>query len=148
MLEDGTYKLTAMTGSLRYMAPEVANGLSYNETCDSYSFAIVFWQMLHCKVPYEMYTPKSLREKVYNGDHRRPLIDEGLNLSIKLCLQRSWTHDFKVRSNMAEVAGILRKECVSLRGGDSTGLEHQRRRADRLRLQPGVQATGLRHLRA
>jgi hypothetical protein len=31
-----------------------------------YSFAILLWEMLSLKTPYELYA-KSLREKVYNG---------------------------------------------------------------------------------
>ena len=45
-LEDGTYKLTGDTGSLRYMAPEVSLGKPYNDTVDTFSFAILCWQML------------------------------------------------------------------------------------------------------
>jgi serine/threonine protein kinase len=51
---DGTYNLTEMTGSPRYMAPEVANAKPYNATCDSYSFAILLWEMVSLQVPYEM----------------------------------------------------------------------------------------------
>ena len=60
---DGTYNMTNDTGSLRYMAPEVANGKPYNATCDSYSFSILLWQILSMKAPYELYTPTALREK-------------------------------------------------------------------------------------
>lgn len=127
--EDGTYRLTPLTGSLRYMAPEVANSQPYNTKCDSYSFAIVLWQMLHCKVPYEMYTPKSLREKVYNGANRRPIVDESLPSPIKLCLKLSWLANFQDRHTMDDITLILRKECVRTRDGDDTGLEHRRRRS-------------------
>ena len=37
-----TYNMTGQTGSYRYMAPEVAKELPYNETADVYSFAILF----------------------------------------------------------------------------------------------------------
>ena len=39
------YQLTGNTGSLRYMAPEVALKLPYNEKVDVYSFGIILWQM-------------------------------------------------------------------------------------------------------
>lgn len=127
--EDGTYKLTEMTGSPRYMAPEVANGKPYNETCDCYSFAILLWEIMALKRPYEFYTPKSLREKVYNGAHKRPPVDDSWHNSIKICLKRSWDQDLHVRSTMSQITTILRKECVSVRNGDETGLEHNRRRS-------------------
>jgi serine/threonine protein kinase len=121
--------LTGNTGSMRYMAPEVANGKPYTATCDSYSFAILLWQMLSLKVPFELYTPKLLREKVYNGLHKRPPIDETWAQSIKICLKRSWTEDFKVRNTMSQIATILRTECVRARAGDDSGLDHYHRRS-------------------
>ena len=49
----GMYRLSNMTGSLRYMAPEVAiMGQPYNESCDVYSFTIVLWEMLSLKRAY------------------------------------------------------------------------------------------------
>lgn len=36
-----TYKLTGETGSFRYMAPEVAQSLPYNQRADVYGFGIM-----------------------------------------------------------------------------------------------------------
>ena len=129
MNTDGTYNLTEMTGSPRYMAPEVANGQPYSATCDSYSFAVLLWEMLACKRPYELYTPKTLRSKVYNGAHKRPVINEEWPVPIKLLLKRCWAQNLQERNNMEEVYHILRKECVRCRDGDASGLEHTRRRS-------------------
>jgi serine/threonine protein kinase len=127
--EDGTYNLTGMTGSMRYMAPEVANSKPYTDTCDSYSFAILLWQMMSLKIPFELYTPRLLREKVYNGLHRRPPIDETWSQPIKICLKRSWAEDFKLRLTISQITAILKTECISAREGDDSGLEHLRRRS-------------------
>jgi len=126
---DGTYKLTGMTGSMRYMAPEVANGEPYNASCDVYSFAVLLWEIMAMKPPYEMYTPKSLREKVYNGPHKRPVIDDSWPYPIKICLKRSWGGNLHDRNTMEQVRKILRKECVQLRKGDESGLDHYQRRS-------------------
>ena len=40
------YKLTGNTGTLRYMAPEVVMGRSYNQSVDVYSFSILIWQIV------------------------------------------------------------------------------------------------------
>jgi serine/threonine protein kinase len=65
-LNDGTYHLTSMTGSPIYMAPEVGlgGGRTYNEKCDGYSFAILLWEMLTLKTPFELYTVKKLTSRV------------------------------------------------------------------------------------
>lgn len=39
------YQMTGYTGSLRYMAPEVAKQTPYNETCDIYSVGLVLWEV-------------------------------------------------------------------------------------------------------
>lgn len=127
---DGTYNLTAEAGSLRYMAPEVGNSQPYNATCDSYSFCILLWQMLLVKTPYELYTPASLRAKVYNGENRRPPIaEDSMNQAMKLCLKRGWVQNLHERSTMEQICCMLKKECVRVREGNEQGLEHIRRRS-------------------
>jgi serine/threonine protein kinase len=127
--KDGTYNLTEMTGSPRYMAPEVANANPYNATADCYSFSILLWQIISLQTPYELYTPKSLREKVYNGAHKRPPVNEEWSVQVKLLLRRGWTQDLHDRITMDAMVTILRKECVCARHGDDSGLEHNRRRS-------------------
>ena len=111
------------------MAPEVANGKPYNATCDVYSFAILLWQIFMLKTPYELYTPKALREKVYNGLHKRPPVDDTINAGMQLLLKRCWAQDLRERHSMDSVVAILRKENVRARDGDDRGLEHRRRRS-------------------
>lgn len=110
---ESTYNLTEMSGSLRYMAPEVANGLPYNHSCDVYSFGIVFWQILTLKTPFEQYTPKSLREKVYNGPHKRPPIRE-LETTPEFLhqglLEKCWHKNLYERPHMRHVMECLRQE--------------------------------------
>ena len=45
--------MTGNTGSLRYMAPEVALRKSYNEKVDVYSYGIMVWQMARDRVPFK-----------------------------------------------------------------------------------------------
>lgn len=42
---NGLYELSGNTGSMRYMAPEVALGNPYNHKVDVYSYGILFWQV-------------------------------------------------------------------------------------------------------
>jgi serine/threonine protein kinase len=112
------------------MAPEVYNKEPYNAKCDSYSFAILLWQMLSLKTPYELYMSETaMRDKIFNGPHRRPPIDDSWSPTTKRLLQQGWEHDIASRSSMTTIAQILRSECVVVRDGDERGLEHQRRRS-------------------
>ena len=168
-VDGGLYKLTADTGSPRYMAPgtnrfgfwmlmmdtcviwsahpfasifgsipvrtsnfngaEVALGKPYNGTCDTYSFCLLFWQMLALATPYEVYTVKKLKERVWSTMEKRPQIDEAWSAKIKLLLKRGWANDISSRFEMAQVEEILKNECIRIRNGDSAGLEHQKRRS-------------------
>ena len=47
-----TRRLTGQTGSLRYMAPEVATSQPYNHKAEVFSFATCLWQMCSHEVPY------------------------------------------------------------------------------------------------
>jgi serine/threonine protein kinase len=128
---DGTYNLTADTGSPRYMAPEVALGQPYNEKCDCYSFAVMFWEMMTLQIPFHLFTLAKLHERVWAGaEQKRPYVDQAFwSLPLQLCLKRSWTSDVKFRYDMSQVAGILKNQLVTIRGGDAQGLEHNRRRS-------------------
>uniref|UniRef100_A0A453DJ87 Protein kinase domain-containing protein n=1 Tax=Aegilops tauschii subsp. strangulata TaxID=200361 RepID=A0A453DJ87_AEGTS len=49
--------MTAETGTYRWMAPEVINHKPYDHKADVFSFAIVLWELVTSKVPYENLTP-------------------------------------------------------------------------------------------
>ena len=98
-----------MSGSPRYMAPEVAKGLPYNASCDVYSFSILFWQILTVREPFEQYTMKSLREKVYEEPHKRPPIEESIEITFKPLLKASWSKNLHRRPSMKEVVGRIIK---------------------------------------
>lgn len=49
--------MTAETGTYRWMAPEVIEHKPYDEKADVFSFGIVLWEVLTCKVPYNDMTP-------------------------------------------------------------------------------------------
>ena len=44
--------MTAKVGTIQWMAPEVLQGLEYNESADIYSTAIIAWELLTGKCPF------------------------------------------------------------------------------------------------
>jgi len=81
------------------------------------------------KTPFELYTMKTLKAKVWGGEKKRPFIQEDWPLSVKSLLRRAWSENAKERPEFAQISKILRKECVRVRGGNDSGLEHSRRRS-------------------
>ena len=60
----GAYKLTPMTGSLRYMAPEIFNGWAYNSLADSYSFGVLLWEVIALVRAFASYTANEIKDMV------------------------------------------------------------------------------------
>ena len=85
--------------------------------------------MLSLHAPFELYTLKKLRDRVYSGENKRPLIPDDWPSSIRRLLEHGWSPDWDIRPTMKEVETSLRKECVRARGGNENGLEHKRRRS-------------------
>lgn len=64
------YPLQGCTGSLRYMAPEVALSQPYNEKADIYSFGILLWQIGTGKLPFAGFSLEKLVIQVIQGGLR------------------------------------------------------------------------------
>lgn len=129
---NGLFHLTGMTGSPRYMAPEVANSQPYNATCDCYSFALLLWEMLALQVPFgKTLTFAKLHLKVWTYPHERPtLLDyDTWPEEIHCLLEEAWTENVAERKPMDQISEILRVQVLKGRGGDGSTLEHMRRRS-------------------
>jgi serine/threonine protein kinase len=126
------------TGTLRYMAPEVANCEPYDASSDVYSFAILLWQMLALKTPYEKNNSTMMFEEVYNGAHTRPYVPNLWSLPIQICLKRCFSKNPKERFKMDQVVEVLKREVVRVRSGDDSGLEHNTRRSTHIFRRPTI----------
>jgi len=111
-LADGTYRMTGDTGSPRYMAPEVALELSYNETADVYSFSILAWQILDLSTPFENFNMTMFDKKVVRGGFR-PKLDPKWPANISKLLAQSWHSQISERPTMERVVSALRDEINS-----------------------------------
>jgi len=105
----GLYRLTGNTGSLRYMAPEVALNQSYNLKADAYSFAIVFWQICSLTVPYAGYNCKMHADFVVTGGHR-PKIEKSWPQSWGHLMQTCWSIDVFERQDFDRILQLLEDE--------------------------------------
>ena len=105
---NGNYRLTGDTGSPRYMAPEVALGKPYNETCDVYSFSVLLWQILKLETPFVDFTMSMFRRSVINGGVR-PGCDPKWPKEILSLLRTGWGEPGN-RPCMEEVCSVLQEE--------------------------------------
>lgn len=116
-LQDGTYKLTGQTGSTRYMAPEVALGMPYNESVDVYSFSILVWQILHLETPFDTFTQHMFEVHVVkNGVRPKCNTTQVMTIPLANLLHRGWHANWKQRPTMDEMAKGLQDEIVRMGG--------------------------------
>jgi len=121
-LQDGNYKLTGFTGSLRYMAPEVVNSIPYNLSADVFSFGVILWVITSCSIPYQGWTVKMYKEKVA-GKGLRPTINESWRKEISNLIKSCWAQDSRKRPSFEEVMEHLQKVIVTLSSGDRVQLD-------------------------
>ena len=100
------YNLTAMTGSKRYMAPEVALGQPYNLTADVYSFSILLWEMLALRRVFFGMGPQEHFAQVVKAHYRPPL--QGFPMNVCQLLEIGWAPALQKRPSMQQVQRMLK----------------------------------------
>ena len=122
----GLYSLTGNTGSLRYMAPEVALGLPYSHRADAYSFGIVLWQICALATPYAGYTPAMHSDLVIDRG-LRPRPSDGWPVPWTDLMRRCWSARIGSRPEFDEVVATLDQEIddLLLEGGGEEGRRRQ-----------------------
>ncbi|KAI3907003.1 hypothetical protein MKW92_044344 [Papaver armeniacum] len=111
--ESVTEMMTAETGTYRWMAPELYSTVTlrhgekkhYNHKVDSYSFAIVLWELIHNRLPFE---GMSNLQAAYAAAFKnvRPSaedIPENLALIVTSC----WKEDPNARPNFSQIVQML-----------------------------------------
>mmetsp|Transcript_21063 Transcript_21063/g.45787 ORF Transcript_21063/g.45787 Transcript_21063/m.45787 type:complete len:731 (+) Transcript_21063:210-2402(+) len=100
------YTMSGETGSLRYMAPEVAEGTPYNAAADVYSFGIILWEINSGKKPFEGLNRESFYEQVVHGGERPPIKSKWPEALSNL-MQKCWDADMWNRPNFREILSAL-----------------------------------------
>jgi len=114
---DGMYLLTGNTGSLRYMAPEVAKGEPYNERVDAYSFGMLFWQICSLQTPFAGMSARAHADRVIQKGER-PKPDRSWPLSWINIMTRAWEPDTTKRPDFDEIAIFLETQVENMQGND------------------------------
>mmetsp|Transcript_46494 Transcript_46494/g.140870 ORF Transcript_46494/g.140870 Transcript_46494/m.140870 type:complete len:398 (+) Transcript_46494:410-1603(+) len=123
-LDTGLYTLTGNTGSLRYMAPEVALGRPYDERVDAYSFGILFWQICALTTPYSGYSCKMHADLVV-GKGYRPKPDSSWPLPWTDLMKRCWSTDVFARPDFENIVQVMDEEIEEMLRED--GMEQEGR---------------------
>ncbi|KAJ3671397.1 hypothetical protein LUZ60_007476 [Juncus effusus] len=99
--------MTAETGTYRWMAPEVINHLPYDQKADIFSFAIVLWELVTSKIPYDTMTPLQAALGVRQG--LRPIIPENTHPKLSELMQRCWDSSPSKRPSFSDLISELQE---------------------------------------
>lgn len=109
VMTNGTYQMSGKTGSLRYMAPEVALERPYNETVDVYSLAILAWEIFDMSTPYRGYSVAMHNELVV-GKGGRPTLNPKWGERLCGWLRKAWSAKIPERPDAKASKTLLRDE--------------------------------------
>lgn len=107
---------TGYTGSLRYMAPEVALREPYSEKVDVYSFGIMLWQMARDSVPFSGLGKTAFMQEVVRGN-LRPKLDRAWPEGFSRLLTNCWAREPEKRPSFA----IILRDLKALMNVSSSG---------------------------
>jgi serine/threonine protein kinase len=113
---DDAYTMSGETGSLRYMAPEVADALPYNAGADVYSFGIILWEINASKKPYEGLNRELFYERVVHGGERPPL-NKKWPQDLTSLMKECWDADMRNRPSFRSVVERLDAMLEKEKGG-------------------------------
>ena len=119
------YEMSGETGSLRYMAPEVAEGLPYNHKADVYSFGIIFWEMNAGKRPFSGLSRDTFYEQVVHGGHR-PHLSKKWPSELNKLVEDCWSADVDRRPTFEGIVDRIDDLLSNERGGRVGGTTLQR----------------------
>jgi serine/threonine protein kinase len=106
--ETAAYTMSGNTGTLRYMAPEVALEQAYNEKVDIYSLGILLWQVAADAVPYHGITRREFMKFVVRQE-ARPVLSFSWSLELRSLFERMWDADATSRPTSLQVLDTVRR---------------------------------------
>jgi len=96
-------------GTLRYMAPETRRGKEYSYPIDVYAYAILLWQIITTRLPFEedISTSNFIVSKNDLSDDKRPNLKYVKSKELSKLLESSWKTNPEERLTMNELVPKL-----------------------------------------
>jgi serine/threonine protein kinase len=96
------------TGSLTYMAPEVANGLKHDRPVDVYSFGFLMWEICTLETAFGDRETEDDMHAVWNGDvHHRPPMTAWWPVELQWLIKACWTYFAESRPDFDSIIETL-----------------------------------------
>ncbi|KAL2087842.1 hypothetical protein ACEWY4_016670 [Coilia grayii] len=95
-----------LVGTFPWMAPEVIQSLPASETCDTYSYGVVLWEMLTREIPFKGFEGLQVAWLVVEK-HERPTIPSSCPASFAELMRKCWLAEPKERPVFKQVLSTL-----------------------------------------
>jgi serine/threonine protein kinase len=106
------YDCTGLTGSRRWMAPEVVLCKHYGLKADVYSYSLLFFHVMSLELPYQKYDTKKHMAKVAVGGERPDEKKIKSSPALSAAIVRSWSANPSQRPSMSEICDAIQVEVV------------------------------------
>lgn len=111
--------MTQGAGTSHWMAPEVISGTKYTEKADTFSFAMIIYEVVCRRIPFAGVKPMNVPRLIMEGQRpgnmvqNRKYLESGKEVEVppglmELC-DRCWQHDYRKRPTFPEIYGDLHK---------------------------------------
>jgi len=101
------YEATVMTGSRKYMSPEVATCRPYGFSADVFSFAMLFWEVMSLEEAFPHMGLNKHYEQVILGHKRPKSLSHMLPKSLNDMMEHAWSGDPKERPTFQDICEII-----------------------------------------
>ena len=102
-----------VTGTLRYLAPEVAMMRGTKLSADVYSFGIILWELCTLECPFHQYSNQETARKFFDDvviKGARPSVSSIESLPLRRLIKSCWFSNPVVRPSFTQVIKSLNKE--------------------------------------
>lgn len=143
------YNLTKTTGSIPYMAPEVALGKPYGKECDVFSFGILLWEILSLEWAFNGFNTKEYIVRVCKHNERLPIQGGSWPVIMRTIIQEAWDEDPQKRPTMKRIGTLIRADLEDMTADASVvnRTEHMLNRSRRSQRLGMGRGSGSRHRR-
>mmetsp|Transcript_43484 Transcript_43484/g.84968 ORF Transcript_43484/g.84968 Transcript_43484/m.84968 type:complete len:230 (+) Transcript_43484:573-1262(+) len=105
---EGAYDMTGLTGTKRYMAPEVyRQEKDYGPGVDVYSAAVIMWQMCTGHRPWETHEADEVARRGASEEELRPPLNELSWVELRPIIAQAWRGDPSQRPSANEMLSSL-----------------------------------------
>jgi serine/threonine protein kinase len=110
--------LTGQVGTFQWMAPEVIENKSYNESADVYSFGVNLWELATRRIPYQGLAPVQVAVAVTARGERPSMdahtLDESCPPELCVLIGQCWRQDPAERPSFEVIIRELKRIAADL----------------------------------